>query len=186
MKNRKIIFLVVLLLALGYYTFRSQPSSKPGIGDTELRSQTKAEKKRLGILWNYSTSSDPMGGTIKNAYILSLNEINFQFPYQGSQRATLTLRNHPRYGKDVILGLNKGQFLCGYPKCQVTVRFDNGKPQKYSAAEPADHSTNTLFINGYAKFLENLKKSKKLYIEAIFYQEGSKVFEFDIEDLAWD
>ena len=143
------------------------------------------KKKQLGLRWNYLTSSDPMGGTIKMAYVLSLNQFSFGFPYQGTQRAKLTLRNHPRYGKDVILSIERGQFLCGISSCQLTVRFDDRPPQKYTAVEPADYSTTSLFIRNYSRFVRNLRRSKKLYIEAKFYQEGSRVFEFEVDGLAW-
>ena len=100
-------------------------------------------------------------------------------------RATLQLRLHPRYGKDVTIAIEKGQFLCGFRNCQVSVRFDSGKAQNFSAVEPADHSTTMLFIRGYDRFLASARKAKKVYIEALFYQQGTRVFEFDISGLNW-
>jgi len=144
------------------------------------------DNKRMGLRWNYTESPESMGGTVKTAYVLSNNQISFGFPYKGLQRARLSLRIHPRYGKDVILSLDKGQFLCGYSNCGVTVKFDNGISQRYTATEPADNSSNTLFLRNYSKFVQNAKRSKKVYIEATFYQEGNRVFEFDIEDLKWN
>lgn len=149
----------------------------------------KAEEDKrltqLGLKWNYQDSKEKMGrGTIKNVYVKSMNKLSFDFPYQGLQSATLQLRKHPKYGKDVILGIDKGQFLCNsYSGCKISVRFDNGKPITYNATEPSDHSSTYIFIRNYKSFVSRAKKSKKIYIEAEFYQEGMSVMEFNSEGL---
>ncbi len=148
--------------------------------------QEEREAEPLGLRWSYEESPDTMGrGTIKTASIRSLKEFQFGFPYQGAQRARLQLRVHPKYGKDVILSIERGQFLCGIDSCNVGVRFDEGKTQTYTAVEPADHRTTALFLRNYDRFLANARKSKKAYVEAEFYQEGPRVFEFDIAGLKW-
>jgi hypothetical protein len=149
----------------------------------ELQEQ---EALALGLRWQYNESSEEMGrGKVKTAIVRSLNEVHFGFPYNGDQRGTLLLRIHPKHGKDVILGIEKGQFLCGIYNCQVGVRFDNGKVQNFTAVRPADHSTTTLFLRGYDRFLAGARKAKKVYIEAQFFQQGTRVFEFDISGLKW-
>ncbi|MFZ1989931.1 MAG: hypothetical protein WAW96_09185 [Alphaproteobacteria bacterium] len=62
---------------------------------------------------------------------VSTNTVNFGFPYGGPQHATLTLRSHPRYGKSILLSVEKGQFICGIESCSVSVRFDDGKAKDY-------------------------------------------------------
>lgn len=150
------------------------------------RAKKEQEAQSLGLKWRYQEFSEPMGrGTVKQADVNSINQINFDFPYRGLQRGELTLRIHPKYGKDVILSIEKGQFVCGVGGCTVSVRFDQGKVQKYSAVEPADYSTTSLFLQGYDRFIAAAKKSKRVFIEAQFYQEGAQVFEFDIAELKW-
>ncbi|WP_256670991.1 hypothetical protein, partial [Pseudomonas sp. FSL R10-0765] len=83
------------------------------------------------------------------------------------------------------ISLDKGQFICGYDDCYVRVRFANGKAQRMSASEPSDHSNNLLFISNASSFISQARKSDTVFIEANFYQEGSRVFEFDISDLEW-
>jgi len=144
------------------------------------------EERRLGLHWSYSESPDEMGrGTIKKAIVKSLSEFEFGFPYNGAQRATLLIRDHPKYGKDIVIIIDQGQFLCGLDNCKVSIKFDEGKPQAYDANEPADNSTTYLFLANYDRFIKDIKKAKKLYIEATFYQEGSRVFEFDVSGLNW-
>lgn len=150
------------------------------------RLRREREVQALGLAWRYDESSEQMGrGTVKHAQVNSLNEVNFDFPYRGAQRGTLTLRSHPKYGKDVILSIEKGQFLCGIDDCTVAVRFDDGKTQNYPAVGPADHSTTSLFIRGHDRFVAGAKKAKRVAIEANFYQSGTRVFEFDVTGLQW-
>jgi hypothetical protein len=152
----------------------------------QAEAQQEREALALGLRWHYDESSEKMGrGMVKEATVRSLNEVQFGFPYSGAQRGTLHLRIHPKYGKDVMLSVEKGQFLCGIYDCQVAVRFDNGKPQNFTAVGPADHSTTMLFLRGYDRFLAGARKAKKVYIEAQFYQQGMRVFEFDISGLKW-
>lgn len=152
----------------------------------EVEAKQEQEALALGLRWQYDESSEKMGrGTVKQATVRSLNEVQFGFPYSGDQRGTLHLRIHPKYGKDVMLSIEKGQFLCGIFNCQVAVRFDAGKAQNFTAVEPADHSTTMLFLRGYDRFLASARKAKKVYIEAQFFQQGMRVFEFDISGLKW-
>jgi hypothetical protein len=148
--------------------------------------EQEAHLQSMGLRWNYQEVPDKMGrGTVKWAMIKSLNEVEFDFPYREPQRAELELRKHPKYGNDVILNIERGQFLCPYDGCAVSVRFDQGKPQTFSAAEPEDNSTTTLFVSNYDRFVKNIRKSHKVYIEAKFYQEGNRVFEFETAGLKW-
>lgn len=153
--------------------------------EQELARQ-EAEQRRLGLRWNYQESQDSMGrGTIKNAFVKSLNQVEFDFPYKGPQRGTLQLRVHPQHGRDVIVSIDRGQFLCGIDGCSVNVRFGNGKPVAYRVSEPSDHSTTHLFIRNYEQFVANTKKVGKVSIEAQFFQQGKRVFEFDVSGLKW-
>lgn len=167
------------------HTSTNGPQQESSVG-IQQESSGRALTETIGSQWVYQESPDKMGrGTIKTATVSSVNEVQFDFPYQGSQRGTLQVRNHPKYGRDVILSIERGQFLCGFDDCVVSVRFDRGKPQTYSAAEPADHSSTHLFLRNYDRFLAGLRKSKKVYIEAQFYQEASRVFEFDTAGFEW-
>ncbi|KEY88424.1 hypothetical protein PC358_04660 [Pseudomonas capeferrum] len=149
-------------------------------------SQAREQKRSAGLLWNYVTNEDSMSGkVIKYAVVQSLNSVNFGFPYNGAQRGKLSLRKHPRWGESAYLSLDQGQFICGYDSCNVRVRYGNGKPQRVGASEPSDHSTNILFISNHKQFVANAKKVDKVYIEAEFYQEGNRVFEFDVSQLDW-
>lgn len=137
--------------------------------------------------WSYGEEKDPMGrGAIKWAINISTNIVNLNFPYQGSQRAKLQVYIHPQYGRNVTLEIQRGQFMCRRDQCSVLVRFDERAPVRYSSIGPSDNSSNLIFINDYASFLRGLRGAKVVRIEAEFFQQGMKIFEFDVAGLKWD
>lgn len=81
--------------------------------------------------WDFRTSIDEVSGkSIKSATLNSSNSVEFDFPYNGGSIGSIRVRNHPRFGKDIIFDVSKGQILCSsYNGCFVTVRFDD-KPAK--------------------------------------------------------
>ncbi len=117
---------------------------------------------------------------------MSTNVVQLGFPYE-TQRVSLCLRQHPRWGQDVIVRLERGgQFLCtSYQACTVRVRFGDGEATAYSAIEPSDNSSDTIFITNDSRFIGNLRRAERVIIEANFYQAGSQRMSFDTEQLQW-
>jgi hypothetical protein len=183
------IVLIVLLSVLGQCNRdssdtanRPQATSATAPAQTAAESPTPPEAPVIGAQWTYGQNDDPMAkGTSYVALVQSTNTVEFGFPYSGPQHATLTLRTHPRHGKDVILSIERGQFLCrSYEDCTILVRFDDQKAQSYSAVGAADSSTETIFIRNYGRFLASMQKAKTVRIAAEIYQQGSPVFEFNV------
>lgn len=141
-----------------------------------------AESRRLTDKWSYSTSVDEMtGGNSMSAGIASENTVNFGFPYSGEQHASLTVRNHPSHGRDVLLTIERGQFLCqSYTDCQIRVRFDEGKPERWNAVGPSDNSSTVIFLRNQARFVQMMRAAKVVRIEAAMYQQGAPIFEFQV------
>ena len=137
-----------------------------------------------GSQWDYENDQDKMGkGTAYFASVTSANTVDFNFPYSGSQHATLMLRSHPRFGKSVILSVERGQFLChSYDGCVVLVRFDDQEAQRYTATGPSDNSTTSIFIKDYSRFVKTLNRAKRVRVAAEFFQQGSPIFEFDVSN----
>lgn len=138
--------------------------------------------------WRYTDERDEMGrGSIKTASLKSTNSISLEFPYQGEQHATLAIREHPKFGKDVFISIEKGQLLDSDFHDRVTVRFDNDKTASFPTVRPADLSTETLFLRGTAfpTFLTKLRTAKTLRVEVPIYQAGNQVFEFNVEGFDW-
>lgn len=182
-------FLKFLILISAFYALASMDSSiektHPKSMPTEKKlpvSKVPTAPKQPISKWEYSDDKDEMTGKLSYyAFVNSDNTVNFKFPYSGEQHATLELRTHPRFGKDVILEIKSGQFLCpSYSDCTVLVRFDDNNPVRYTASAPSDGSSNFIFIRNYSKFLSNLSRSKRVRISAEVYQEGNPIFEFNV------
>lgn len=131
--------------------------------------------------WDYNEHEDQMTSKkIISANTFSINTINLDFPYRGQQHGKLTLRNHPRYGKDIIFRIEKGQIICdSFDECNVLVRFDDKEPQLYKAIGSDDNDFTILFIKNYQKFVENMLKSKKLLINVSIFGNAYNTFEFN-------
>lgn len=129
--------------------------------------------------WNYSAINDSISKSPgRQASIASTNGFALSSPYAGLQHALLTVREHPRFGKDVIVQIERGQLLCGVSGCSVPVRFDDGGTQRFHAAESADNDSKVLFLTDYGKFMRELSKAKVVRIEPTFYQHGNITLEF--------
>ena len=139
--------------------------------------------------WSYDGAVDKMSGkSSKNASITSDNSLSLAFPYSGANHAFLTVRQHPQYGLDVILQVQKGQILCSsYGGCPIQVKFDDAPPVRFSGAPSADHDSTTVFFHGANKFINQASKAKKILVQVNMYQAGAPVLEFSSkEPLKWE
>lgn len=132
--------------------------------------------------WVPADSIDDMTGKKElSVYASSENNVTLSWPY-GNIGAKLYIRNHPRYGKDVIFQADKGQISCrSYAPCRVLVRFDERTPVTFAGANPSDGSTEVVFIRGFEKFTKELEKSKTLKIQVEFYHNGNQTFIFNVD-----
>jgi hypothetical protein len=146
------------------------------------RAVAEAEAKALAGKWSYRNQQDSMTGRKATyASIESENTVTFGFPYQGEQRATLLIRNHPSYGLDVILSIQRGQILCqSYTDCSIRVRFDEQNPVSWNAVGPSDNSSTAVLLRNEARFIKQLRAAKLVRLQIPFYQEGSPIFEFRV------
>lgn len=137
--------------------------------------------------WEYHQQEDKMRNqSTKYASLDSDNALSFDFPYNGGSMGELVLRNSPKYGKDLMLQISKGQFMCNsYDGCYVHVKFDNQPIVQYEATESSSGRSDVIFIHNYGAFIQHLKQAKKVIIEAEFYQEGWKELEFSPTGLNW-
>lgn len=137
--------------------------------------------------WEYDSSADKMTGKkTDTALVTSDNRLSFGFPYQGDNKGYLIVRQHPQYGLDVIISIDKGQMLCSTYDCTVSVKFDDGKPVTYGGTAPADHSSTKIFLNNASRFIAGAKNAKKILVQFNAYQNGAPVLEFSMpQSLQW-
>lgn len=136
--------------------------------------------------WIYQNQTDEMdGGTNKFAWLKSDNFINMDFPYHGDTYAWLTVRKTKKYGTDVYVKIDRGQFG-GKGTDYVRVRFDDAQPVKYKYNEADDGSNDIVFLRNVKDFIAKAKKAKRIKVEVPLWQEGNRVFDFSVdESLEW-
>lgn len=138
------------------------------------------EDEKTNGPWVYDAREDAMTGKrVMQAMIRSENTIDLDFPYQGAQHGSLLLRKHPKWGNDVILSIEKGQILCHSDDCDISVRFDDEQPVTYSGNEPADNSSEVVFLP-YA-MAKRMERAKRVRIQLTLFNNGTHVLEFNVK-----
>lgn len=122
-------------------------------------------------------------GTNNFANVESLNTVNFGFPYE--QHAMLQLQKYAEHSLEVLLGVSRGQFTPPNYGQSLPVKFDDGAIQQFPFSVSAD-TPNWIWIGETRRFLGQLRKAKKLKIEAYFWGQGVRVLEFDVHGLRGD
>ena len=138
---------------------------------------TKANEMRDKVF--FSEKDEMTGRTVKREIFESVNTVEFSFPYNGGTTAWLELRNHPQYGKDVVLRISKGQLQChSYSNCSIGISIDDGEPFNMTGIGPEDNSSLSVFINW--SLAARIRNAKTLKIQVPTFQNGRPVFEFDL------
>ncbi|NTW83733.1 MAG: hypothetical protein HGB36_10275 [Chlorobiaceae bacterium] len=182
-----LLFLVIPSFILAVGLLRPPGLVRVAVKKVVLDNVTTSAVPGNGIIrtkWNYDSYPDQKGrGQILTATLVSRNTVEFNFPYDGAQHATLTLYKHPKYGKEVLLSIEKGRFLTGVPGAYGNVCFDNKPVIEFPIEAPADHRPTHVVLKGYDEFVNEMKKSSKIRIEVPFKDEGTHVFEFSVAGL---
>lgn len=194
---RIITYLIIIIAAATIIMLSALPprSTTPTSTSAQIAAQETAEpatKPTKTTPWLYSTDipggiTDEMTGKeIRYAATTSTNSHDLHWPYGNGVTATLRLRKHPRYGKDVIIELTAGQILCdSYDGCQISVRFDEKPMQIFIGSPPSDHANTTIFLSGYVKFVKATRAAQKVTVEIPLYQDGNRAFTFNVSGLEW-
>lgn len=175
---------LLLVLVVGFFAFSyllsPRSSFVPPSANSRPAPAAPAAPPTPASKWLYSSSVDEMSGARSVfAAIQSENTFEFTFPYTKPQRATLTLRKHPRHGQDVIIAVERGQFLCGGP-CDFLVRFDDGRASAFTMNKPESNDSTMLFLQNASRFLSSMRSAKTVRIEGKFFQQQPVVLEFDV------
>ena len=156
-------------------------TQRTGVDSTVVVEKTDKTEKSVKSKWIYQEETDEMTDSkTKYAFIVSDNEVEFDFPYNGGSKLTLTIRQSKKYGTDAYIKIEPGQFINNEYNGdnKVNVRFDEEAPIKYSMADPTDISQDLLFFRDAKGFIKKCKEAKTIRIEPQFFQEGRRVFTF--------
>ncbi|WP_159981927.1 MULTISPECIES: hypothetical protein [unclassified Novosphingobium] len=164
----------------------SAGATASGSAESSDPSEPNAESAKPESKWTYSTNKDEMRGSESHyASLKSDAEIQLDFPY-GEQTPEILIRQSPKFGFDILVGVASGQIQCSeYSDGHLSVKFDDGPIQRFGCTEAADGSSNMVFVDNAKSFLAKLKTSKKVIVEAQFYQNGMQQMTFQPAGLEW-
>lgn len=137
--------------------------------------------------WTYNDRTDQMRGTTESfAQLSSSNVVQTNWPYDQSPMR-MTIRRRAEDGVNVMLHIN-GQFLCNSygGSTQITVKFDDGPLEKFRCVEGSSGPNDTIFIEPETRFINRIKASKVMMVEAPIYEIGRAQVSFPVEGLEWE
>lgn len=195
-KKWKVLIGVLAVLALiGYCSEQSESESAKAKTDQAVdtaktartdKTTTENVEKKIKSYWSYNESVDEMTEVTNYfATCQSINEVDFEFPYEGGSHLSLVVRNMGKKN-EVLFFISSGQFNSGIDGQTITLKVDNDEPFKINCYNASDGRTDVLFANNAEKLLEKIKQAKTLKVQAEFFQEGNKTFNFNVEGLQWE
>lgn len=182
---KKILVVAIALIASVSITSCSNSSANStptSSTESKVDSSVSVNVNEFGKTWEYTSTSNDMGEKTEMAYVFATDLVNLDFPYQGGSQGKITLRKKDG-SYDAMFLIDKGQIDTDYDGTYIRVKFDDEKPVKWSMSETDDGSRDVLFFNNEKKFIDKLKKSKKVVLEIPFYQNGNQQFVFNTSDL---
>ena len=190
MKRKPIsITILILLVAFIGYRFYDNRRAIESIDQIDKLAKEAALKAvdSLKMRWSIRETKDEMTDrNTKIASAISQNTVNFDFPYEGG--STLSMYIREKDSKiDVYFIISQGQFVCNeYSGTdEIVMRFDEDEAITYKTSESATGDSKYLFIR-YDKdakqILNKCRTSKMIRVKAPFYQEGSRVFTFNVNE----
>ena len=144
--------------------------------ELQQRAKAGAEARRLERLWTYQETPDGKGKQYHASIYAKGGPTT-----EGPERVTLFIRNHPEWGQSTYLMRDEGGFVC--PRdCALTLRFDDGKPERWAATIPPTGEP-AIFIDKNEALVARLLKSQRLSIDTEWKNAGKKTLEFEVGGL---
>lgn len=135
--------------------------------------------------WVYGSMTD-LGGAIPitQAYVPSTNSVR---QADGTPvTARLLVRNHPRFGRDVIVSVSAGIINCDGDKgCHVDVSFDKSASRSVYAHLPRDKTPTILFVGEYDDMIKDINESRLLQVAIPTPAGDVRRFSFDVTGLSF-
>lgn len=134
--------------------------------------------------WSYIKATDELSGRdYRLATLRSSNTFVLEFPYAGEQHGTLTLRHHPKMGRDVLVEIERGQILCHINDCRVEIAFDDKPPRNLQAAEPESRESTTVFLPTPQRFFKEIAAAKEMRVRLVMFNHPPVTLTFKVQHL---
>lgn len=165
-----------IAVTMGNEILRKHPGSPAAaevqttIADIKAKAEARADSVRLKALWSYQVGP-ASSGTQSTASIYSTQ------PGSEAERVRLILRRHDEWGFSVYLFAGGKGFDCPAP-CQLDMTFDDQAPQRWPAHLP-ETGEPAIFIDRDGEFVERLKTTRRLTVDAKLKGRGATRIVFD-------
>jgi hypothetical protein len=140
------------------------------LADTVAKANAITVRRRLERLWIYQSGKES-GGEQTTASIYDSQPTT-------SDRIRLVLRRHSAWGQSVYLFAGGKGFDCG-KACTVSVRFDDGAPQRMKAHLP-ETGEPAIFISDDRGFIAKMHKSQKISMDVVLKNKGPQTLVFEV------
>tara|TARA_R110002051_G_scaffold297564_2_gene363963 strand:+ start:20743 stop:21333 length:591 start_codon:yes stop_codon:yes gene_type:complete len=181
-----VVLFVAAAIFAGIFSSSEEDQEQKTTSAEEIVQKETAEPKKIEN-WAYSSDVDEMDGNTNYFCVTtSINQLDFEFPYNGGSNGYITIRNMDGVNT-IAISVDKGQFQTSFGNSEhLRIKFDDEELRKYSFSSAADGSMNVIFPSQSNSLIKKLKEAKTVKIEAPFYNEGRQVLNFNIDGLVWD
>lgn len=153
---------------------------------------TRESAELTGRAWYVTTVKDPTTRSYTAAIERrSLDPLSFDTPYDGDQRASITLVLHDGEPADLVISIERGRFVCAGQgrdtACALRVSIDDAAPRPVRFSVPRHFPPTELHLAGgpdARRLLAVLTRAKRLRIQPIFQQDRSPEIEFALTGLS--
>ncbi len=148
-------------------------------------SEPKQGVTTRSINWQYEKTVNQAGETVYKASLSSPTRLQFGFPYAGGSTAALTIRQRQK-SVTAYLKVSNGQFNRSFQGGHVRIRFDDKPPVTYAYSAAESGSATVIFFDEAGKLIRQLKASRRMVIDVVFYAQGNRQIEFRTTGLVWN
>lgn len=179
MKKLFAILFFLFIFGSGFDAFVNYSSKDP----RSSHADNTIVSERDPTTWTYSVIVDEMSGdSSRVAMLSSLNSLNLDRPYSGSNYGRIYIRHAKKNSEaTVILSFEKGQSMCTTysNNCDISIKFDSGPIQHFTGKTPSDGSSNMVFIEPSERFIKASQEAKKIRIALTLFRQGQQIFDFE-------
>jgi hypothetical protein len=142
--------------------------------------KTQAQIDTTNSEWKYSNRTDEMTGD--KSYLAQITSI----PSTNYGIISKMCIRFSKNGNEVIFGIDGALINSGVNGLPISVKFDDGKIEKFQGTGSSTNEFKIIFIEPSSKFIKELKTSKKLLIQVEIYNKGNEVFHFNTDGFIWN
>lgn len=177
---------IIFLLAILSCESTNTPPPSAEAQEENITEQEPQEEEEEEEIWTYEYQVDEMtGDTIKFAGSVSTNQLDFEFPYNGGSDMILIIREVEGQ-TEVAFKIKPGQFVGSYSGEKLRIKFDDDDVSFYEYVDAANGVSDIIFLAKSKRFIKRLLATKKLMVEAPFFDAGRQIAHFDTEGLEWE